>query len=176
MVAVAMAQAALSAPGTQAQSRRLAPQRLSRLRCKRINGSRSTSNRGHSLKEKVMRLKSAGAVLTLALLLILAALSGCSKSANVASGERTDAQLAGDVQTRISSDPSLSGRQISINADKGVVTLSGTVNSDAEVTSALNDAQQAQGVKQVVSRLAVQTASAAPEPEQKQPAPRRSSP
>jgi hypothetical protein len=128
-----------------------------------------------------MRLKSAGAVLTLALLLMIAALSGCSKSANVANGERTDPQVAGDVQTRISSDPTLSGRQISINADKGVVTLSGTVDNDAEVTSALNDAQQAQGVKQVVSRLAVQTASAAPaaapEPEQEQPASnRRSSP
>lgn len=124
-----------------------------------------------------MRLKSAGAVLTLTMLLTLAALSGCSKSANVA-GDRTDAQVAGDVQTRIASDPSLSGRQIAINADKGVVTLSGTVNSDAEVTSALNDAQQAQGVKQVVSRLAVQTASAAPAPEpqpEEQPA-RRPSP
>jgi len=119
----------------------------------------------HSLKERVMKFKSAGAVLTLALLLVMAALSGCSKSANVASGERTDAQVAGDVQTRISSDPSLSGRQISINADKGVVTLSGTVNSDAEMTSALDDAQHAQGVKQVISRLSVQTASAAPAPE-----------
>jgi len=125
-----------------------------------------------------MRFKSAGAVLTLASLLMLAAISGCSKSANVASGDRTDAQVAGDVQTKISSDPSLSGRQISINADKGVITLSGTVNSDAEVTSALNDAQQAQGVKQVISRLAVQTAQAAPEPESdvQQPAPRKSSP
>src|SRR5579859_815092 len=121
-----------------------------------------------------MRLKSAGAVLTLALL--IAAISGCSKSANV-SAERSDAQVAGDVQTRISSDSTLTGRQISINADKGVVTLSGTVDSDAEVTSALNDAQQAQGVKQVVSRLAVQQASAAPEPEVQQPEPpRRSSP
>src|SRR5690348_7499717 len=126
-----------------------------------------------------MRLKSAGAVLTLILLLTLAAMSGCSKSANVA-GDRTDAQVAGDVQTRIASDPSLAGRQIAINADKGVVTLSGTVNSDAEVTSALSDAQQAQGVKQVVSKLSVQTASAAAEPEpqaqaEEQPA-RRSSP
>lgn len=120
-----------------------------------------------------MRLKSAGAVLTLALLLVIAAISGCSKSANVPS----DAQVAGDVQTKISSDPSLAGRPIVINADKGVVTLSGTVNSDAEVTSALNDAQQAQGVKQVVSRLAVQQASATPEPEVQQPEPpRRSSP
>src|SRR5437763_14300828 len=123
-----------------------------------------------------MRFKSAGAVLTLALLLLITAISGCSKSANVSGEERSDAQVAGDVQTKISSDPSLSGRQISINADKGVVTLSGTVNSDAEVTSALNDAQQAQGVKQVISRLAVQTAQAAPEPEVAQPAPQRTSP
>lgn len=125
-----------------------------------------------------MRLKSAGAVFTLALLLMIAAISGCSKSANVASGDLTDAQVAGNVQTKISSDSALSGRQISINADKGVVTLSGTVNSDAEITSALNDAQQAQGVKQVISRLAVQTAEAAPAPgpEAEQPAPRRTSP
>jgi hypothetical protein len=112
-----------------------------------------------------MNFKSAGAVLTLALLLVIAALSGCSKPANVASGDRTDAQVAGDVQTRISSDPSLSGRQISINADKGVVTLAGAVNSQDEINAALSDAQQAQGVKQVVSRLSVQTASAAPAPE-----------
>ena len=125
-----------------------------------------------------MKFKSAGPVLTLTLLLAIAALSGCSKSAKVA--EPTDAQLAGDVQTRISSDQALSGKQISINADKGVVTLSGTVDSDAEVTSALNDAQQAQGVRQVISKLAVQTASAtpplSPEPETPAPAPRRSSP
>ena len=123
-----------------------------------------------------MKFKSAGAVLTLTLLLMIAAISGCSKSANVASGDLTDAQVAGNVQTKISSDAALSGRPISINADKGVVTLSGTVNSDAEITSALNDAQQAPGVKQVISRLAVQTAQAAPEPETPQPAPQRSSP
>jgi len=110
-----------------------------------------------------MKFKSPGAVLTFALLLTMAALSGCSKSANVA--ERTDAQVAGDVQTRISSDPALSGKQISINADKGVITLSGAVDNDAEITSALNDAQQAQGVKQVISRLSVEQAAATPAPE-----------
>src|SRR5262249_51903425 len=132
---------------------------------------------GDMLKERFMKFKSAGAVLTLALLLMIAAISGCSKSANVASSDLSDAQVAGNVQTRISSDPALSGRQISINADKGVVTLSGTVNTDAEITSALNDAQGAQGVKQVISRRAVRTAQAAPEPEVEQPAaPRRTSP
>lgn len=129
-------------------------------RCKKAAGTRSVSIRRHSLKEKDMKFKSAGALVMLTLLLTMAALSGCSKSAP----ERTDAQLAGDVQTRISSDPALAGRQISINADKGVVTLSGNVNSDAEVTSALGDAQQAQGVKQVISRLAVQTAAVTPPP------------
>src|SRR6185437_14687396 len=107
-----------------------------------------------------MRLKSAGAVLTIALMMALAALSGCSKP------ERTDAQVAGDVQTKISSDPQLAGKQIAINADKGVVTLSGALDSDAQVTSALNDAQQAPGVKQVISKLNVQTANAAPAPEE----------
>jgi len=110
-----------------------------------------------------MKFKSAGALATFTLLLVVAVMSGCSKPANVAA-QPTDAQVAGDVQTRISSDPTLSGKQISINADKGVVTLSGAVDSDAEITSALNDAQQAQGVKQVVSKLAVQTAAATPEP------------
>src|SRR5579864_3412491 len=144
--------------------------------CKPIAAGRSISIRRHSLKEKVMKFKSAGAVLTLALLFVIAAMSGCSKSANVSGEGHTYAQVAGDVQTRISSDPSLSGKQISINADKGVVTLTGTVDSDAEVTSALNDAQQAQGVKQVISRLAVQQASAAPEPEpEAQPEPQRHS-
>ena len=37
-----------------------------------------------------MRLKSAGAVLTIAMLLGIAAMSGCSKSANVAGEERSD--------------------------------------------------------------------------------------
>jgi hypothetical protein len=122
-----------------------------------------------------MRFKSSGAFLSLALLLMFAAF-GCSRSANVANNTPSDAQIAGDVQTKISSDPALAGRQISINANKGVVTLSGSVSSDAEVTAALNDAQQANGVKQVVSRLELQQANAAPTPEPVQaeePAPRR---
>jgi hypothetical protein len=93
----------------------------------------------------------------------------------VANNTPSDAQIAGDVQTKIASDPALTGREISINANKGVVTLSGSVNSDAEVTAALNDAQQANGVKQVISRLQTQQASAAPAPEPapaEEPAPR----
>jgi hypothetical protein len=119
------------------------------------------SNRKSFSEGETMKFKSSGALLALALLITFAA-SGCSRSANVANKTPSDAQIAGDVQTKISSDPALAGRQISINANQGVVTLSGTVNSDAEVTAALNDAQQANGVKQVISRLDMQQASAAP--------------
>ena len=62
------------------------------------------------------------------LALALSGVTGCSRSS-----ERSDAQVAGDVQSKISSDATLAGRQISINANKGVITLSGSVNSDAEL-------------------------------------------
>src|SRR5262245_43838739 len=91
------------------------------------------------IKENSMKAKTT--VLVLIFVCALAFLSGCSRSNSVFGSERTDAQVAGDVQTKISGDSTLAGRQISINANKGVVTLSGNVNSDAEITSAINDAQ-----------------------------------
>jgi len=87
----------------------------------------------------------------------LSGITGCTRS------ERSDAQVAGDVQAKISADSMLAGRQISINANKGVVTLSGSVNSDAERTAATNDAAQVEGVKQVLNNI--QLAQAAPMPE-----------
>src|ERR1700723_1454304 len=57
------------------------------------------------------------------LALSLAFLAGCSKK-----GNRTDAQVAIDVQTKIYSDNGIQSRQISVQAVDGVVTLSGDVN------------------------------------------------
>src|SRR5690349_2144877 len=96
------------------------------------------------------------------LALALSGVTGCSRSS-----ERSDAQVAGDVQSKISSDSTLAGRQISINANKGVVTLSGSVNSDGERMAASNDAAQVEGVKQVLNNLQVAQA-AAPMPENTQ--------
>src|SRR5947207_853272 len=95
-------------------------------------------------------------------LLIFLAL-GCSNAPQTAKTDSkateltSDAQIAGDVQTRISSDPDLSGRQISINVQRAAVTLSGTVGSSSEMMSALRDAQAADGVKQVVSALQIES-------------------
>jgi len=101
-------------------------------------------------------------VFAMILALALSGVTGCSRSS-----ERSDAQVAGDVQSKIASDSMLAGRQISINANKGVVTLSGTVNSDTERTTASNDAGQVEGVKQVLNNLQVaQAAAPMPEPTQ----------
>ncbi len=111
-----------------------------------------------------------GAVL--ASLILIAA--GCNRGA---SGTRPDAQIATDVQNKINSDGGVPDKQVTINANNGVVTLSGSVSSDAARNAAANDAAQVEGVKTVVNNLEVGTASAAnnappaPEPAASAPAP-----
>jgi outer membrane lipoprotein SlyB len=127
----------------------------------------------------MLKTKQTISFLGLAVLLAFLVL-GCSSTPqnaknNSDNNPRSDAQIAGDIQTRISSDPDLRNRQISINAEKGVITLGGTVSSKDEVMSALKDAQGVEGVKQVVSWLEVaptQTATTEVEP-QPQPQPKR---
>jgi hypothetical protein len=105
---------------------------------------------------------------TIPFLSILAVLAlGCSnapttgKTDSKDNGAISDAQIAGDVQTRISSDPDVRGRQISINVQRGAVTLSGMVGSKDQIMSALKDAQAADGVKQVISALQIDSAEGA---------------
>lgn len=109
--------------------------------------------------------------LTLASLLLIAA--GC----NHATPARTDAQIASDVQNKINADNNLPDKQLTINANNGVVTLTGNVSNDAARTTAAGDAAQVEGVKTVVNNLQVAPASTASntEPEQ-QPQPEATSP
>ena len=86
----------------------------------------------------------------LAILMSVGVFIGCNS--------RSDAQIANDVQARINSDGNVQSKQIGINSDKGVVTLTGTVNSDMERSAAANDAGQVQGVKTVVNNLEVNNA------------------
>ncbi len=93
------------------------------------------------------------------LVLSLAFLAGCSKKAN-----RTDAQVATDVQTKIYSDTGIQSRQIGVQAANGVVTLSGDVNNDSERAAAASDAATVEGVKTVVNNLQIRQAQATPSP------------
>jgi hypothetical protein len=81
---------------------------------------------------------------------------GCSRVSS-----RPDAQVASDVQNKINGDNNIPDKQLNINANNGVVTLTGTVGSDAARSAAASDAAQIEGVKTVVNNLEVAPASAA---------------
>jgi len=77
----------------------------------------------------------------------------------------SDASITTKVKAKISADRTItSGDQISVTTQKGVVTLSGTVDSDASKQRALTLARGTEGVKEVVDNLTAPpaTASAAP--------------
>jgi outer membrane lipoprotein SlyB len=82
-------------------------------------------------------------------------LAGCNQPA-----VRSDAQVAADVQNRINTDTSISSREIGVQADHGIVTLSGNVTSDGERALAARDASTVDGVKTVVNNLTVRQAEA----------------
>lgn len=78
--------------------------------------------------------------------------AGCTR---LGMGGRTDQQVASDVQNKINADTSFPDKGLSVTAANGVVTLSGTVSSDAARTAAATDAAQVEGVKTVVNNLVV---------------------
>src|SRR5215467_1207170 len=94
-------------------------------------------------------------------LLFAFALAGCSKAP-----ARTDAQIATEVQSNLRADGNIAAKGIAVQAEHGIVTLNGTVNTDDERTSAASDAAKVEGVKTVVNNLTVQQAETlSPEPE-----------
>ena len=102
---------------------------------------------------------------SLSVVLVSAALlaAGCSRM-----GTHTDAQVASDVQTKLNSDNAIPDKQLNINANNGVVTLTGTVSNDAARNAAANDAAQVEGVKTVVNNLQVTPTTAADQNSQPQ--------
>jgi hypothetical protein len=85
--------------------------------------------------------------------------------------QANDSQVVSQVQSKLYADPTIQSKQIAVQSKDGVVTLSGSVASDAERTAAASAAATADGVKTVVNNLTVaqpQTAAddsaSAPEP------------
>ena len=77
---------------------------------------------------------------------------------------RSDADITADVQARIHADSALTAAPITIQANSGVVVLSGTVDTDAARSAAENAAKQTEGVKGVVNNLQLATVASAPKP------------
>jgi len=82
----------------------------------------------------------------------------------------TDAQIASDVQSKVNADEAVQNKQIAVLAANGVVTLSGSVGSEAERSAAAGDAAGVSGVRTVVNNLTVQPAQASMPQNEPQPA------
>ena len=74
--------------------------------------------------------------------------------------ELTDAKIATVVKTRLLMDTDISGFDIDVDVENGVVTLTGTVDSDAEEDLAIEIAKNASDVKDVENNLTVVTETA----------------
>ncbi|MGZ5058293.1 MAG: BON domain-containing protein [Methylobacter sp.] len=66
-----------------------------------------------------------------------------------------DSAITAKVKTAISSDPLLNGTNIEVTTNKGVVTLSGAVNSEPAIDRAIEVANTQRDVKSVQSKLVV---------------------
>jgi osmotically-inducible protein OsmY len=65
----------------------------------------------------------------------------------------TDAAITSEVKTKFLAEPGVSGLDIHVDTNNGVVTLSGNVKSKAEAAKAMSIARDSKGVKRVVNHL-----------------------
>jgi outer membrane lipoprotein SlyB len=108
--------------------------------------------------------------------------TSCSRPGGETKGTRSDAEVIGDVVTRLQSNPQFAGKPFAVNSKQGVVTLNGTVESDAQRAEVAGIAAQVPGVKTVVNDVVIdmpaaqqQAQIAQEQPEQKlEPAPEKS--
>jgi len=89
---------------------------------------------------------------------------GCAKKLD-------DAKMSSDIQAKFSQDSGLSSKQLTVQANNGVVTLSGTVDNQAQRDAAGAQAASIAGVKTVINNLEIgQSAAMSTEPRKPAPA------
>lgn len=103
------------------------------------------------MKVKITRFRR-----TAMLVATLAFAVACSKPPS-------DSQVASNIQSRLAADSGLQNKQVALQVEKGTVTLSGTVDNDAERLAAAKYAASEPGVKQVINNLQVAPMVAAAE-------------
>jgi BON domain len=75
-----------------------------------------------------------------------------------------DGVIVADIQSKLFQDPVLKTRSVQVVSQKGVVVLTGTVNTDLEKAAAERLAGEATGVKQVINQLELASAPGATSP------------
>jgi osmotically-inducible protein OsmY len=88
----------------------------------------------------------------LALVILPLTFAACAKTVD---DMMDDATITARVKTALLNDPQVGATKIDVETTQGVVTMSGTVKSEAEATRAVQLAKQAIGVKDVKSTLRV---------------------
>src|SRR5437868_9581480 len=78
---------------------------------------------------------------------------GCAKKLD-------DAKMSSEIQSKFSQDSGLASKQLTVQANNGVVTLSGSVDNAAQRDAAAQQAASVGGVKTVVNNLQIGTAAA----------------
>jgi hyperosmotically inducible protein len=78
-----------------------------------------------------------------------------AEGANRAEHALEDGALTAKIKSKMALDDSVKALDISIDTNAGVVTLSGTVHSQAEKTRALQLTRETSGVKSVSDRLVI---------------------
>ena len=92
--------------------------------------------------------KQSPLIFSFLLVIILGLAVGCARKPD-------DAKISSQIQDKFSQDSGLSTKQLSVKAEAGVVTLSGTVDNDAEREAAGKQAASIAGVKTVINNLEV---------------------
>src|SRR5262249_16721328 len=98
------------------------------------------------------------------LLMVLGLGAACSKA-------RSDQAITTEIQSKMFSDPQLKAANISVQTNKGEVTLSGDIPSDAARYEAFKLASETPGVTKVVDQMTIKAAEAAPPPPPPEPTP-----
>lgn len=70
-----------------------------------------------------------------------------------------DTQVTSDIQNKFSQDSGLSSKQLTVQANHGIVTLTGTVDNDAQREAAAKQAGSVPGVTEVINNLQVGSAA-----------------
>jgi len=99
-----------------------------------------------------------------ALAIMLSVTLGCAKKLD-------DAKMSSNIQTRFSQDSGLASKQLMVQANNGVVTLSGAVDNEAQREAAGKQAALEPGVKTVINNLQVGDASYASNAPSQKPTP-----
>jgi hypothetical protein len=84
-----------------------------------------------------------------------AALAQDQNQSTAQQSQRSDTGIQSDVMTAVGQDSTLQGQQVSAAAANGVVTLTGTVQTDAQRQQAETDAANVSGVSGIVNNLKV---------------------